>query len=657
MYRNLKLSWKIALGFGLVLLMLILVATVSYSGLKNASDGFSDYRGLARDTNLSGRLQANMLMVRMNVKDYLITKSEKDILQYQDYLNKMHRFLDDAKKEIQKPERAKLVTSVTAEIIKYETAFEQVIQLIASRDDLVTNQLDPNGLKMREAMTAIILSAYEDKDVSASYLASQVQEKLLLGRLYVAKFLKSNSQTDFDFALKNMQSELNEVVVVLDNSLQNPSRRALFSQFVTAQNIYIGAMNNINSLINQRNDIIKNTLDRIGPVVAKQTEDIKLSVMSEQDILGPQLQKHNDTTLNWVFVITAAAFALGILFSYFIARSITRPINRVVQIADSLAKGDLTVDIEKGSKDEIGQLFNALQHTVSNLKTVVGDISGASIEVSSSAEQLSVVTEQSSLGAQNQKAEIEQVATAMVEMATTVQNVALNAVQAAEATTDADSQTNTGRDIVNNTVNTIGQLSTFIDDTSNKLAVLESDSISIGEILNVINGIAEQTNLLALNAAIEAARAGEQGRGFSVVADEVRSLAQRTQESTLEIKSLIEKLQLGSKAAVESMRLGKIQVKNTVDEVSKAQDALNTITNSVTLISDMSAQIASATEQQSVVTGDVSRNVTNVQQISREGEEVTLQISQASNELASLSGKLQSMIAHFKMDNLKPVTE
>lgn len=657
MYKNLRLTWKIALGFGLVLLMLILVATVSYSGLKNASDGFSDYRGLARDTNLSGRLQANMLMVRMNVKDYLITKSEKDILQYQDYLNKMHSFLDEAKKEIQKPERAKLVTSVTAEIIKYETAFEQVIQLIASRDDLVTNQLDPNGLKMREAMTAIILSAYEDKDVSASYLASQVQEKLLLGRLYVAKFLKSNSQTDFDFALKNMQSELNEVVSALDNSLQNPSRRALFSQFVTAQNIYIGAMNNINSLINQRNDIIKNTLDRIGPVVAKQTEDIKLSVMSEQDILGPQLQKHNDTTLNWVFVITAAAFALGILFSYFIARSITRPINRVVQIADSLAKGDLTIDIEKGSKDEIGQLFNALHHTVSNLKAVVGDISGASIEVSSSAEQLSVVTEQSSLGAQNQKAEIEQVATAMVEMATTVQNVALNAVQAAEATTDADSQTNTGRDIVNNTVNTIGQLSTFIDDTSNKLAVLESDSISIGEILNVINGIAEQTNLLALNAAIEAARAGEQGRGFSVVADEVRSLAQRTQESTLEIKSLIEKLQLGSKAAVESMRLGKIQVKNTVDEVCKAQDALNTITNSVTLISDMSAQIASATEEQSVVTGDVSRNVTNVQQISQEGEIATLQISQASNELASLSDKLQLMITHFKVDKLQAVTK
>lgn len=657
MYKNLKLTWKIALGFGLVLLMLILVATVSYSGLKNASDGFSDYRGLARDTNLSGRLQANMLMVRMNVKDYLITKSEKDILQYQDYLNKMHRFLDEAKKEIQKPERAKLVTSVTAEIIKYETAFEQVIQLIASRDDLVANQLDPNGLKMREAMTAIILSAYEDKDVSASYLAAQVQEKLLLGRLYVAKFLKSNSQTDFDFALKNMQSELNQVVVALDNSLQNPSRRALYSQFVTAKNIYISAMNNINSLINQRNNIIKNTLDRIGPVVAKQTEDIKLSVMSEQDILGPQLQKHNDTTLNWVFVITSAAFVLGILFSYFISRSITRPINRVVLIADSLAKGDLTVDIEKGSKDEIGQLFNALQHTVSNLKTVVGDISGASIEVSSSAEQLSVVTEQSSLGAQNQKAEIEQVATAMVEMATTVQNVALNAVQAAEATTDADSQTNTGRDIVNNTVNTIGQLSTFIDDTSNKLAVLESDSISIGEILNVINGIAEQTNLLALNAAIEAARAGEQGRGFSVVADEVRSLAQRTQESTLEIKSLIEKLQLGSKAAVESMRLGKIQVKNTVDEVSKAQDALNTITNSVTLISDMSAQIASATEEQSIVTGDVSRNVTNVQQISQEGEVATLQISQASNELASLSDKLQSMITHFKVDKLQTVTK
>ena len=146
--------------------------------------------------------------------------------------------------------------------------------------------------------------------------------------------------------------------------------------------------------------------------------------MSEQDILGPQLQESNDSTLNWVVTITSIAFVLGVLFSYFISRSITRPINRVVEIANLLSKGDLTIEIEKGSKDEIGQLFDALQHTVTNLKNVVGQISGASIEVSSSAEQLSVITEQSSLGAQNQKSEIEQVATAMVEMATTVQNVA-----------------------------------------------------------------------------------------------------------------------------------------------------------------------------------------------------------------------------------------
>ena len=653
MYKNLKLSLKIGLGFGVVILMLIIVAGVSYSGLKTASDGFSDYRGLAKDTNLSGRLQANMLMVRMNVKDYLITHSEKDIEQYQSYVDKMHFFLEEAKKEIQKPERSQLVSLINEEIYKYEAAFEQVVTLVNNRNTLVTNQLDPNGLKMRESMTAIILSAYQDKDASAAYIASQVQEKLLLARLYVAKFLKSNKQADFDFAIDNINTNLTNVVNELDEALQNPNRRALFAEFKTAKQAYYATMLDINNIIVTRNNLITNTLDKIGPLVAKSTEDIKLSVMSEQDKLGPLLQKNNDSTLNWVITITCLAFILGVAFSYFIARSITRPINRVVDIAKSLSTGDLTIEIESGSKDEIGQVFQALNNTVTNLRNVVGDISGASIEVSSSAEQLSVVTEQSSLGAQSQKMEIEQVATAMVEMATTVQQVANNALQAAEATVSADSQANEGHGIMNKTVDTINHLSSIVDDTSMKLTTLESDSLSIGEILNVINGIAEQTNLLALNAAIEAARAGEQGRGFSVVADEVRNLAQRTQESTLQVQTLIEKLQSGSKAAVESMRLGKRQVEHSVDEVSKAQEVFKTITHSVTLISDMSAQIATATEQQSAVTNDVTRNVTNVQDITGEGEAATLQISQASTELAVLSGKLKSMVSHFKVDKVE----
>jgi methyl-accepting chemotaxis protein len=169
-YKNLKLVWKISLGFGLVLLMLILVAIVSYSGLQTANTGFSDYRGLARDTNLSGRLQANMLMVRMNVKDYLITHSEKDIQQYNNYLTKMHHFLDEAKKEIKKPERAQLVAAVTTEISKYESAFARVVELIELRNNTVTTQLDPNGKKMRQAMTDIILSAYQDQDALVTLL-------------------------------------------------------------------------------------------------------------------------------------------------------------------------------------------------------------------------------------------------------------------------------------------------------------------------------------------------------------------------------------------------------------------------------------------------------------------------------------------------------
>jgi methyl-accepting chemotaxis protein len=243
----------------------------------------------------------------------------------------------------------------------------------------------------------------------------------------------------------------------------------------------------------------------------------------------------------------------------------------------------------------------------------------------------------------------------MVEMAATVQDVASIAVQAANAASKANNEANSGREVVEQTLHTINQLSSVVDTTSQRLVSLEADSVSIGEILDVINDIADQTNLLALNAAIEAARAGEQGRGFSVVADEVRNLAQRTQESTLQIKTLIEKLQAGAKSAVESMSLGKEHAQSSVIEASKAKTALDSITQAVTHINDMNAQIASATEQQSIVTNDVSKNVTNVQLITDEGETATLQISQSSTELALLSGKLKSMINHFKVDELKQV--
>jgi len=653
MYKNLNLSRKIGLGFSLVILLILIVSAISFAGIKTASSGFSEYRNLARDSNLSGQLQSNMLMARMNVKDYLITHNEKDIEQYNTYLNTMHDLLEQAKVEIQKPERAQLVQEVENQIVNYENAFKQTVNLINTRNEIVSTQLDPNGQQMRKAMTDIILSAYQDNDASASYMAAQVQEKLLLGRLYVAKYLKSNLQEDFDFALQNMNSELNKVVVQLDQNLQNPRRRLLFSQFKNAHSLYINAMNKINEMIVQRNDLIHNTLDIIGPIVAKKAQDIKHSVMSEQDALGPSLEASNQTTLNLISIKTILALIISIFCSYFIARSITRPINRVVDIANKLAQGDLTLKIEQGSKDEIGQLFNALGNTVNKLRDIVGQISGASIEVSSSAAQLSVVTEQSSLGAKDQKSETVQVATAMVEMAATVQDVASIAVQAANAASHADNEANNGRKIVEKTLQTISQLSSVVDTTSQRLVSLEADSVSIGEILDVINDIADQTNLLALNAAIEAARAGDQGRGFSVVADEVRNLAQRTQESTLQIKTLIEKLQSGAKNAVKSMSLGKEHAQSSVIEASKAKTALNSITQAVTHINDMNAQIASATEQQSIVTNDVSKNVTNVQLITDEGETATLQISQSSTELALLSGKLKSMIDHFKVDEMK----
>ncbi|WP_070972119.1 methyl-accepting chemotaxis protein [Vibrio sonorensis] len=438
MFKNLKLGFKVGIGFGVVLTLLSVVLGVSVMALQTADDGIVEYRELARDTNLAGRLQANMLMVRMNVKDYLITKSDKDIQQYQEYLDKMNNFLEESKREIQKPERAQLVAQVDQSILQYEQAFDKVVNLIAERNAVDQTQLVPNGEKMRELIYQIMNSAFVDGDADATYYAANVMEKMLVGRLYVVKFLQSNSEIDFDVAIENMQRALQTEIDQLDINLQNPNRRALLGEFVKAHDNYVQAMNDIHNLILVRNDIIENTLDVIGPQVAQQVEEVKLSVMRDQDSLGPVLKAKTTNSVKTSVFLSVAALAIGIIAAYLLTIAITRPIKRAVEAANRLSEGDLTVNVGSTAKDETGSLLRAVQNTASNLKQMISTISSASQELASASEELAVVTEQQSEGINRQETETEMIATAMNEMATTVHDVADNAANASDAANQAD---------------------------------------------------------------------------------------------------------------------------------------------------------------------------------------------------------------------------
>ncbi|WP_312842853.1 methyl-accepting chemotaxis protein [Stutzerimonas nitrititolerans] len=353
---------------------------------------------------------------------------------------------------------------------------------------------------------------------------------------------------------------------------------------------------------------------------------------------------------NTALIVAGIAIALGLLVAALVARGIVRPIRVAVDAMRDIAagEGDLTRRLEERGRNEVAELGQAFNQFAEKVRRLVSEVAGSTSQVAAAAEEMSAITDEFNRDVAQQRHEIEQVATAMNEMTATVQDVARNAAQAAASAQAADREAQQGQQVVHETVSSIESVSVEVEHTASAIQRLEADSQSISAVLEVIRGVAEQTNLLALNAAIEAARAGEQGRGFAVVADEVRTLASRTQQSTLEIQQVIEQLQSGARNAAEVMHRGRAQVDSSVLQAQQAGSSLTSITSAVASISDMNVQIASAAEQQSAVSDEISQNVVNINQVADRVTEAASQTAQASSQLAHLAAGLQSLVGQFK---------
>lgn len=384
-------------------------------------------------------------------------------------------------------------------------------------------------------------------------------------------------------------------------------------------------------------DQLEHELEALLEEVEKFTHEAALTAEHEE---------HN--AMIGMIVITIASLMIGVSLGIWINAGIKKSLNNTNKVIhDISANKDLSLRVEEGS-DELGEMGVNFNGMLANIQTVVHQVAAASSQLAAASEEMSAVTNESQTAVQTQKSETDQAATAMNEMTASMHEVAKNSANAAQAVNDADKEASDSQHVVASTISSINALAQEVEKVSGVIENLATDSESIGTVLDVIKDIAEQTNLLALNAAIEAARAGEQGRGFAVVADEVRTLAQRTQESTDEIQHTIEKLQGRAKEAVAVMVQGRDQAESSVEQAARANASLESIVQAVGTISDMTTQIASASEEQSAVSEEINRSIDSISEVAGDVATGADQTDQASRDIAKLAVDLQSIASQFK---------
>ncbi|MCX9104782.1 methyl-accepting chemotaxis protein [Aeromonas veronii] len=431
--------------------------------------------------------------------------------------------------------------------------------------------------------------------------------------------------------------------------------RNMFAELKTAAAKYFLAHGDLETAIRQ-GDIAKmqSLIKNESRAALEQAGQDGLELRKENDRVANLLTKQSEASYERAKLLSTTVGALTLLFVVIVAwlliRQIRNPVMTLLEQTRQVAAGNLTsqLDMKQFSHDELGKLAQGFNEMQSNLRMLVNEVSGSVVQLGAAAEEISAVAQQSANNMGAQQHELNQLATAMNEMQATVQEVARNTNDAASAATSASDTAAQGSETVNDSIGRIEKVATAIEETALVIRQLGDDSRNIGMVLEVIQGIAEQTNLLALNAAIEAARAGEQGRGFAVVADEVRTLAKRTQDSTSQINQIISELQQRANEAGVTMQQSQDMMSETVHTAREAGASIAEISSSVNSISHMNIQIATATEEQGAVSEELNRNVVNISNASEEVATGAKQMAQACNDLNLLATQLQEVVRKFR---------
>ncbi|OLQ89413.1 chemotaxis protein [Vibrio ponticus] len=644
------LKQQLTYGFGCIILLLLVTSAISIFRFSETDQGFNTYRNLARASVNSGQIQANLLDARLAVNKYIKDQHSNDLDTFHSRIESTASLVEQITHLELSDAHNREFNALRQQIRDYQSAFEQVVELIKHRNALVNQQLDPNGMTMREVLSSMMSAAHQAGDIEQALYTSELQESVLTARINAIKYLVNNSDSDAQ-ATQQEFAHIKLRAQALKSFLQTSQQRAQFASYRTAFIAYEQAFNDIVATISKRNQVITQKLDVIGAQAAQSIENIKLSAKQEQDTVGPNMVEQLNSAQSIILWLSTVAIVIALGVAIFIFRNINRVVggepSDIQQLVQQVSKGDLSSEIAITGK-ESGIYANILEMRA-ELRRIIEGFHSISDSVSSASVELAAVMTQTENNAQQELSQIEQIATAINELSSTASEVSHNASSAEQAASGATENVVTGQTALRSSEELSRKVEHSIEETTNIVNQLRDYSIEIGTVVEVINTISEQTNLLALNAAIEAARAGEQGRGFAVVADEVRSLAAKTQQSTVDIQEIISRLQAQAEEANKFMSANVMLAEDSRSLSQQLGESFVAIADSVTQISDMNTHVATASEEQSSVTQDISQNVSLTFEIVNQNVTGVQESQKASEELSTLAAQQKHLLNFFKL--------